>query len=391
MAVLLLGGVLPAQAHLLNLSKARVTLEPAGGVAVELKLDLLRTFGSRARYFELSQNPEPLADPALRALLEPLSAAIEVTVARQRVPLALTDLVYADLPEARYLDPFTWPRTTLKLRGRLALDSPPAARVGAEAGVSVRFTAGFVFEEPIVVTIEDAAADRRQTRWLVTGQRSPIFAAASWVGGAEQPSRPPQAVLRDGLEVLIAGVRHILPDGFDHLLFVAGLMLAAATLRALLISLLCFTVAHSLTLALASLGWVVVPSLWVESLILLSIVWVAVENLRGAERPTVRLLIVFAFGLLHGLGFAGALRELDAFLDAPIFVLLLFNLGVEVGQVLFVLGGLVLLIAAQRVGSGAKPAPTRPPLPLLGAVRRGGAWFVLVLVLGVLLQRALSS
>jgi hydrogenase/urease accessory protein HupE len=164
------------------------------------------------------------------------------------------------------------------------------------------------------------------------------------------------------------GVEHIL-TGIDHLLFVLALTLLASSLTALVKTITAFTVAHSLTLALASLGVVQVPSAPVEAVIALSIVFVARElwllaNRRpglGARRPWP---VALGFGLLHGLGFAGALGEIGLPpTDIPL-ALFTFNLGVELGQLLFiavVLGAVRLLTTLQaRLQSHL---PGKRPLP----------------------------
>jgi hypothetical protein len=128
------------------------------------------------------------------------------------------------------------------------------------------------------------------------------------------------------------GLQHILA-GYDHLVFLAGLILAAVTVRELLIALTAFTVAHSISLALVVVGGVHAPPSIVEPLIAASIAWVGVENLVG-RRGRTRWWLVFGFGLVHGFGFAGALTELGFGSSAGdvALALLSFNVGVELGQ-----------------------------------------------------------
>ena len=152
---------------------------------------------------------------------------------------------------------------------------------------------------------------------------------------------------------LALGVEHIL-TGLDHLLFVLALVLLAPSVAALVGTITAFTVAHSLTLALAAVGWVALPSPPIEASIALSIVFVARElGLRapGAPRYRARRLwaVAFGFGLLHGLGFAGALAEIGLPEGEVPLALLTFNLGVELGQLAFV--GVVL--------AGSKLVPMR--------------------------------
>jgi len=157
----------------------------------------------------------------------------------------------------------------------------------------------------------------------------------------------------------VLGVEHIL-SGFDHLLFVFGLLFLVGFQRKLIATITAFTLAHSLTLACSALGIIQLRSAPVEACIALSIVLVAREALH--EQPTLsrRLpgLIAFVFGLVHGLGFAGALREIGLPQDRVALPLLTFNLGVEAGQLLTVAVafGLMQLLAPLGVHQARKPA-----------------------------------
>jgi hypothetical protein len=148
------------------------------------------------------------------------------------------------------------------------------------------------------------------------------------------------------------GVQHIVPLGFDHVLFVLGLTLQQLRLRTLMWQLAAFTVAHTVTLALSAFGVLSVSPRWVEPLIALSIVVVALANLwpRAREQGAPRVALCFGFGLVHGLGFAGALGALALPKRALVPALLGFNLGVELGQVL-VAGCALLLLAFLRRSS----------------------------------------
>ncbi|MBY0310919.1 MAG: HupE/UreJ family protein [Phycisphaerales bacterium] len=148
-------------------------------------------------------------------------------------------------------------------------------------------------------------------------------------------------------EYLVLGFTHIVPSGLDHVLFVLGLFLAAVTVRTLLLQITAFTVAHCITLALGVTGVVKVSPSVVEPLIAVSIVAVAVENLFARRVTTAangrrvewigprwvwRTALVFVFGLLHGLGFAGVLGEIGLPKGQLVPALLSFNVGVEAGQ-----------------------------------------------------------
>jgi hydrogenase/urease accessory protein HupE len=170
--------------------------------------------------------------------------------------------------------------------------------------------------------------------------------AAANVDSAEAPSPTPEFSTMFAL-----GVEHIL-TGYDHLLFLAGLLVACRRLRTMLGVVTSFTVAHSVTLALAGLGLVELSSGVVEPLIAASIVFVGVENLWLRDEPRWRWALTFAFGLVHGFGFAGVLGELGLGQSGTSLVmpLLAFNLGVEAGQLAVALVVLPLLLWLRRRG-----------------------------------------
>jgi hydrogenase/urease accessory protein HupE len=146
---------------------------------------------------------------------------------------------------------------------------------------------------------------------------------------------------------LCLGVEHIL-FGFDHLLFVLALVILVREWRRVAVTVTAFTIAHSITLAAATLGFVNIPGPPVEATIALSIMLVSVEILnarRGQPSFTARLpwLVAFSFGLLHGFGFAGALAEVGLPQHAIPVALLFFNVGVEIGQLIFVSAVLSLI------------------------------------------------
>jgi hydrogenase/urease accessory protein HupE len=152
---------------------------------------------------------------------------------------------------------------------------------------------------------------------------------------------------------LVLGVEHIL-GGFDHLLFVLALLILVKGSRRLIATITAFTVAHSLTLAGATLGVVHVPGPPVEAAIALSIVFVAAEVIRsrqGESGLTERLpwVVAFIFGLLHGFGFASALNEVGLPQSAIPVALLFFNVGVEIGQLLFIAAVFIVMALARRL------------------------------------------
>ncbi len=167
---------------------------------------------------------------------------------------------------------------------------------------------------------------------------------------------------------------HHISRGYDHLLFLLALLLGCRSLKAMVIIVTAFTVAHSLTLALAALGWVDLPERWVESFIALSIVWVGVGNLLGKTAEKSRGWLTFGFGLVHGLGFASVLKGIGLGAGGQSIVppLLAFNLGVETGQL-----AIVFIALPVRVMLRKQTSISRCGVPALSALvaLAGLVWF----------------
>ncbi|MBC7868210.1 MAG: HupE/UreJ family protein [Gloeobacteraceae cyanobacterium ES-bin-316] len=132
------------------------------------------------------------------------------------------------------------------------------------------------------------------------------------------------------------GFTHIVPQGLDHVLFIIGICLINTKLKPIIYQATAFTVAHTIALALSMKNIIVAPAPIVEPIIALSIVFVAVENMILQESKAWRLLLVFLFGLIHGLGFASALNETGLPPNRFFTSILLFNLGIEICQLLII-------------------------------------------------------
>ena len=177
---------------------------------------------------------------------------------------------------------------------------------------------------------------------------------------------------------LVLGIEHLL-FGFDHILFVVGLLFFVHRALQLVQVVTAFTVAHSITLALSTLGLVTLSQRPVEAVIALSILFLAVELCRDARSGQSAMArspwaIAFGFGLLHGFGFAGALAEIGLPESARAMALLLFNLGVEIGQ-LAIVGILLALLQVVRISRVPVPAfAARMPVWVMGTV--SAYWFV---------------
>lgn len=174
-------------------------------------------------------------------------------------------------------------------------------------------------------------------------------------------------------QYLLLGFRHIVPDGLDHMLFVLGLFLLSIEIRPLVWQVTAFTVAHAVTLALAALGFIDLPPRIVESMIALSIAYVGVENVMTTRLTPWRPLVVFVFGLLHGVGFAGILRELGLPVDDRALGLIAFNVGIELGQ-LVVIAAALFTIGRWRHRPWYRPRVVIPASVAIAVI--GGIWAV---------------
>ncbi|MBA6253701.1 HupE/UreJ family protein [Colwellia sp. MB3u-55] len=173
---------------------------------------------------------------------------------------------------------------------------------------------------------------RSEKSLVLSGQNSHHFSTDDIKGGVRKLSTA-EIKLLNIVEYIYQGFVHILPQGLDHILFVLALFLLATKTSTLLWQVSAFTLAHTITLALGIFGIINLPSCIVEPLIALSIAYVAIENIFYHKLTKWRLPIIFAFGLLHGLGFAAVLVELGLPKSEYISSLISFNIGVEFGQI----------------------------------------------------------
>jgi hypothetical protein len=183
------------------------------------------------------------------------------------------------------------------------------------------------------------------TGYLAGGETSPEIALAG--GGA-------QTLWQAFGSYIPVGFDHILPQGLDHILFVLGLFFLSTHLAPLLWQVSAFTLAHTVTLALGALGLVTIPAAIVEPLIAASIVYVAVENIFSSGLNRWRPLVVFGFGLLHGLGFASVLGEFGLPEGQFVPALIGFNVGVELGQLTVIALAALVIWLAVRAASVAR-------------------------------------
>ena len=221
------------------------------------------------------------------------------------------------------IDAMSAPPATIRLTGPI----PEGAR-------NFTWTYAWTFAS-YAITFRNSPTANPETVWLEGNQTSAPFALTS--------AQPPTGSLNTAWRYLTLGFTHIMPNGVDHMLFVLGIYLLNSRPKSVLLQVSAFTLAHSITLGLSMYGLIDVSPAIVEPLIALSIAYVAIENLFLSELKSWRVALVFAFGLLHGMGFAGALKELALPHSEFLTALVTFNIGVEAGQ-LAVIGVAFLLV-----------------------------------------------
>ncbi|MEM6702268.1 MAG: HupE/UreJ family protein [Acidobacteriota bacterium] len=324
-----------AFAHDFTITKTRLVLD--GSVfRVEMICDLDALLLGRAPGHDplqlvkavesLPREERQRREQRLRSLFE---RRVRVRSAGQRLDFAVSFPDGAENP-ASLVDPPSVLGVTARLEGDIPEDAEGLTFWASRAFSAVRLEVAYDVEgreleagEQILGVAEESAEVALRPSAEVLAQRR---------GGA--------AVFADYAGL---GFLHIVPRGLDHILFVLGLVLLTLSARDLLLQVSCFTLAHTLTLALSTLGFVRLPSSWVEPIIALSIAYVAVENVLREDLGRSRLALVFAFGLVHGLGFAGVLGQLGLPRGQLVPALLGFNLGVEFGQLSVVVVAALLL------------------------------------------------
>ena len=156
------------------------------------------------------------------------------------------------------------------------------------------------------------------------------------------------SALSTTIEYLVLGIEHIVPKGLDHILFIIGIFFYAIKFKPLLLQVTMFTVAHSITLILASFNLIFIPATIVEPLIALSISYVAIENIFQRRSTLLRYLIIFIFGLIHGLGFAFVLGDIGLNTSQLVLSLISFNIGVEIAQIAIIILASIIFIVPSR-------------------------------------------
>jgi HupE / UreJ protein len=311
----------PTAAHELRPAIATATLDRSGAIELRVTLNLeAYVAGIGAQHSNTAEAPQAAeydrlraaAPEALRAAFEPLAkdfaAGLNLAFDGGAAALTLTDVAVPDVGDVEVARISTLVLTTTAPAGAASMTFAAPEGLGATAFRAVR-----------------------------VGEGTPFFSAFQRAGEATGPiALDGVAIGESGLASFAKyariGFEHIVPKGLDHILFVVGLFLLSRHLRPLMWQVTGFTLAHSVSLALGIYGVVRISPAIVEPLIAASIVFVAVENLFTERLQRWRPAVVFGFGLLHGLGFAGVLKEIGLPSTQFVTALIGFNLGVELGQ-----------------------------------------------------------
>ena len=323
-----LGAIAAGQAHQVNLSTARVTLGDDRSVSVEVGLkgsDADRLAGTAI--FDAQRDQ---VDPArIKASAGPIIAYVTAHIA------------------------VTGAAGKACATGKAEV-VPDGDGVIFRSRFSCRDVGGDIVYRSTVLTDADPTA--RQVVLIGEGDDAPQ-ALLDAANTSVTLSAPAPSLLSTLERYLVTGIEHIFL-GYDHIAFLVAVVLWARRLVPVIKVVTAFTVAHSITLSLATLNVVVIPSTIVEPAIAASIVYVALENFftRNIDK---RWRITFAFGLVHGFGFAGALREIGLPTNAVVTALAAFNIGVEVGQVAIVSIVVPTLIVLDRLMAVDRAKPVR--------------------------------
>jgi len=271
-----------------------------------------------------------------------------------------------------------WVRQHLKLRIDGAEFTPPTGASVVDPASDIVIWQTVLLRKVSTVGVLSRLVERPEARTLVSFTKGGQVTSEALLD-ADHPSYipyRPASPSDEGLRHVTHGITHIL-SGPDHILFVLALLLLGGTFRSILKTVTAFTVAHSITLTLAATGLFNPPSAVVEPLIALSIVAVAIENLTGESRDgkrDARPAIAFVFGLIHGFGFAGALSGLGLQRWDLGTSLVLFNVGVELGQACIIVAAFPLITWASQ-----RPALRWPRISRLASVAigiTGAVWFI---------------
>ena len=316
---------------------------------------------------EIATPPTPLLNRLEAAAGQPLSGVLDDAELGARLAAFRQDI--ARKIEVKFDGVAAPVEVSLAWRGESADAIRPLAVVIAAKGPlpaaaqNVTWRYRLVYSTYAVVFSSDGT-DGSETQWLEADAPSPPFPILANI--------PPPTTRAIVAQYLTLGFRHIVPEGLDHILFVLGIFLLTTQLRPILVQVTAFTVAHSVTLGLTMYGIVSLSPRIVEPLIALSVAYVAIENVVIGRLTVWRPAVVFGFGLLHGMGFAGALRALRLPRAEFLPALVSFNLGIELAQLAIIAAAFLTVALWHRHKPWYRP---RVVLPASAAIALTGLFW----------------
>jgi hypothetical protein len=312
-----------------------------GSARIEIEID--------PRVFAADPNTEPYT---LKADLDKLTDAQRAQLIERANKYAIDSVAFYFEPTGRFLPSFEFKFTGIGGVDLKNADDPVMITgrwvtqlASGLTGFRIEASAGGKLSVVLLNTLNGQQVQRVNV--LFPGESSYVLDLTN-LGGVIATTPIPGAVgLKGGMgstfiEFVRQGFIHVVPLGWDHILFVLGLFLLSRKWRPLLLQVTMFTLAHTITLGLATLAGLSVPGKVVEPVIAASIAVIALENVFRPKYSVWRLAVVFLFGLIHGLGFAGALQELNLPPASLVVGLLGFNVGVEGGQLAVITCALLL-------------------------------------------------
>ena len=331
-----------AAAHSMSVTRILVTFTSSESIEIKVDVDLTQILGSSERYYEFAVEPSATQRDDINAILPKLQDSLRLYTGERQLALKFKEFSAAHTDKPAFLEGAASNPSTFFFTAPLVGDSG-AFKLAVPYGAPIDY--------PIALTFQIPTSRLSITRWMRAGvHESDAFDWAAKVGRSPatqsvvpdvtpvKASFDPDALpwWRQATLFLELGFRHIVPEGTDHILFVLGLFFLGITWRKLLAQTTAFTIAHATTLFLSTYGIFGLPSRYVEPAIAISIAWIAIENILKPRLGPERLAVVFCFGLVHGLGFAGSLSDILFPKRDFLIALLGFNFGVDFGQLFII-------------------------------------------------------
>ena len=330
-----------SSAHLLNMTELHLDSIHPTSTKLKIKIDLGQSLMTAEEYWNASTSDIKEQSIIIKEIGDQLKSGVQVVVDDRSVDFELQSWNLEASSLEAIKNPFSPQMAQLIFDLKSTMPS--------EGSVEIRIGEQLEVPWPALLRVDHASSPLPISRLLTKSERSSRPIAFGDYRETLEEEYSAKAVLAiqtlvPGLKWIALGFQHIIPKGLDHIVFVLGLFFLSTGVKTLILQVSCFTLAHSLTLGLATFGLVSAPGAIVEPLIAASIICIALDNLYSESLARWRLMMVTLFGLLHGLGFASVLSGLDLPRENFLSSLLLFNIGVEIGQLT------VLMMAFVAVG-----------------------------------------